>query len=139
MNDLIQDKDLYDIDPVDIVYNLLANDQEIINLTGHGKGGEHIYKHHIPEENREKPPLIRIHPISELPTEYADNKQLAWDCIVQIDVWDYSNARQIALRIHELMKTINFKQSTPTFEFDPDTYLIRDGRRYRGVLMSKLK
>lgn len=139
MNDLIQDKDLYDIDPVDIVYNLLSNDQEIINLTGHGKGGEHIYKYHIPEENREKPPLIRIHPISELPAEYADNEQLAWDCIVQVDVWDYSNARQIALRIQELMKTINFKQSTPTFEFDPDTYLIRDGRRYRGVLMSKLK
>lgn len=139
MNDLIQDKDLYDIDPVDIVYNLLSNDQEIINLTGHGKGGEHIYRYHIPEENREKPPLIRIHPISELPTEYADNEQLAWDCIVQIDVWDYSNARQIALKVHELMKTINFKQNTPTFEFDPDTYLVRDGRRYRGVLMSKLK
>lgn len=139
MNDLIKDKDLYDIDPVDIVYNLLANDPKIINETGHGKGGEHIYKYHIPEENREKPPLIRIHPISELPTEYADNEQLAWDCIVQIDVWDYSNARQIALKIHELMKTINFKQSTPTFEFDPDTYLVRDARRYRGILMSKLK
>lgn len=139
MSELTQDKNLYDIDPVDIVYNLLANDQEIINETGHGKGEDHIYKYHIPEENREKPPLIRIHPISELPAEYADNEQLAWDCIVQIDVWDYSNARQIALRIHELMKTINFKQSTPTFEFDPDTYLVRDGRRYRGVLMSKLK
>src|SRR5690625_3861032 len=139
MNDLVKDKELYDIDPVDIAYNLLSNDQEIINLTGHGKGGDHIYKYHIPEENREKPPLIRIHPISELPAEYADNKQLAWDCIVQIDVWDYSNARQIALKINELMKTINFKQITPTFEFDPDTYLVRDGRRYRGVLMSKLK
>lgn len=139
MNELTQDKNLYDIDPVDIIYNLLTNDQEIINETGHSKGEDHIYKYHIPEENREKPPLIRIHPISELPTEYADNKQLAWDCIVQIDVWDYSNARQIALRIHELMKTINFKQSTPTFEFEPDTYLVRDGRRYRGVLMSKLK
>lgn len=138
MNGLINNKDLYDIDPVDIVYNLLANDQEIINETGHGKGENHIYKYHIPEENREKPPLIRIHPISELPAEYADNEQLAWDCIVQIDVWDYSNARQIALRIHELMKTINFKQSTPTFEFDPDTYLVRDGRRYRGILMSKI-
>lgn len=139
MNDLIHDKNLYDIDPIDIVYKLLSNDQNIINLTGHGKGGNHIFKYHIPEENREQPPLIRIHPISELPTEYADNEQLAWDCIVQIDVWDDSNARQIALRIQELMKTINFKQSTPTFEFDPDTYLIRDGRRYRGVLMSKLK
>lgn len=139
MNELTQDKNLYDIDPVDIVYNLLANDQEIINETGHGKGEDHIYKYHIPEENREKPPLIRIHPISELPAEYADNEQLAWDCIVQIDVWDYSNARQIALRIHELMKTINFKQSTPTFEFDPDTYLVRDGRRYRGILMSKIE
>lgn len=139
MNELIKDKELYDIDPLDIVYRLLVADPVILNETGRGKGNNHIFKYHVPEENREKPPLIRIHPISELPAEYADNKQLAWDCIVQIDVWDYSNARQIALRVNQLMKTINFKQNTPTFEFDPETYLVRDGRRYRGILISKLK
>lgn len=136
MNDLIKGKNLYDIDSLEVTYDLLVKDKVLLNLIG---GKQKIFKYHIPEENREDPPLIRIHPISELPTEYADNKQLGWDCIIQIDVWNENNARKIALRIHELMKTINFKQSTPTFEFDPETYLVRDGRRYRGILMSKLK
>lgn len=127
-------KDIYEINSLEITYQKLINDNALITLIG-GKGK--VFKYHIPEENREDPPLIRIYPISELPTEYADNKQLAWDCILQIDVWDSNNARKIALRVHELMKNINFKQSTPTFDFDEDTYLIRDGRRYRGVLISK--
>lgn len=136
MSNLIKDLDLYDIDSLDITYKLLTDDDSFLGFIG-GKG--QIFKYHVPEEFREKPPIIRITPISELPTEYADNKQLAWDCIVQIDVWDYSNAREIALRIHKKMKSINFKQTTPTFEFDPDTYLVRDSRRYRGILISNLK
>lgn len=136
MSDLTSDLSLYEIDSLDITYKKLINDEGLMRLVGNK---EHVFKYHVPEEFRESPPIVRIHPISELPAEYADNKQLAWDCIVQIDVWDYSNAREVALKIHELMKTINFKQSTPTFDFDPDTYLVRDCRRYRGILISKLK
>lgn len=135
MSDLIKDLDLYDIDSASITYQLLTNDEELMRLVG---GKEQVYQYHIPEENRELPPLIRINPISELPDVYMDNQQKGWDCILQIDVWDSSNAREIALKIHKLMKTINFQQSTPTFEFDEDTYLIRDGRRYRGTIISKL-
>lgn len=126
--------DLYEIDSLDIVYKLITKNDFITSLIDK----ENIFKYHIPEEFREKPPIIRISPISEIPAEHADNKQLAWDCIVQIDVWDPTNPRLIALEIHKLMKRINFKQETPTFEFDPDTFLIRDGRRYRGIIMSNL-
>lgn len=136
MTDLIKGLNLYEIDSLETTYQLLTKDKSLINLVG---SKNLIFKYHVPEEYRESPPIIRISPISELPTEYADNKQLAWDCILQIDVWDYSNPREIALKIHELMKTINFKQETPTFDYDPDTYLIRDCRRYRGVIMSDLK
>lgn len=135
MSNLIKDLELYEIDSLDIVYQLLVNDTKLMNLIG---GKNQVYKYHIPEENREFPPLIKLHPISELPSDYADNEQLAWDCIIQIDVWDTSNAREIALAIHKLMATINFEQSTPTFEFDPETYLVRDTRRYRGKITSKL-
>jgi hypothetical protein len=127
---------LYDIDPLDLAYQLLIDDAELMDLVG---GEDKVFKYFVPEENRDDPPIIRIYPISELPTEYADNKQLGWDCILQIDVWDSQNARKIALKIHELMKTINFKQSTPTYEFDEDTYLIRDGRRYRGKIIADLE
>ncbi|MCC2248857.1 hypothetical protein JUJ52_02640 [Virgibacillus sp. AGTR] len=128
--------DLYELDSLETTYQTLIADTTLMDAVG---GVEKVWKYHIPEDNREDAPLIRISPISELPGEYGDNKQLSWDCIVQIDVWDYADARSIALQINKLMKTINFKQSTPTFEFDPDTYLIRDGRRYRGVLYSNLK
>lgn len=135
MSNLVKGLDLYEIDSLDITYKLLINDNSLMKLIG---GAGQVFKYHVPEEFRETPPIIRIHPISELPTEYADNKQLAWDCIVQIDVWDVSNAREIALKVHKLMKTINFQQSTPTFEFDPETYLVRDCRRYRGIIKSDL-
>lgn len=127
---------IYDIDPLDMVYQHLVNDIDVVRLVGEKKN---IRKYHVPEEFEELPPIVRIHPISEIPTEYADNKQLAWDVILQIDVWDTSNPREIAMMINKAMKKINFKQSTPTFEFDPDTYLIRDGRRYRGVLILNKK
>lgn len=126
---------LYEIDALDITYQLLINHQPLIDLI---EGKEKIFKYHVPEENREDPPIIRIHPISELPTEYADNQQLGWDCILQIDVWDSINAKKIALEINKLMKTVNFQQSTPTYEFDEDTYLFRDGRRYRGTILMDL-
>lgn len=136
MSETTKGMSLYEIDSLEITYQLLINSEDLMKLIG---GKNQIFKYHIPEENREQPPIIRLHPISELPTEYADNEQLAWDCIVQIDVWDVSNAREIALAIHKLMKTIDFQQSTPTFEFDPDTYLIRDCRRYRGTLIKDLQ
>ncbi|WP_040981086.1 DUF3168 domain-containing protein [Oceanobacillus jeddahense] len=134
MNELIQGLDLYEIDSLDIVYQMLINNDEIINLVG----SESIFKHHVPEENRENPPIIRINLISDIPTEYADNEQLGWDCIVQVDVWNSGDARKIAMVIHKLMKTINFQQITPTYEFDEETYLLRDGRRYRGTILIDL-
>jgi|SRR5690625_521818 len=136
MNDLIKNLDLYEIDSLDIAYQLLIGDPHLISFVG---DKEKVFKWFIPEEFRDQPPIIRIHPISELPAEYADNEQLAWDCILQIDVWNQGDARGIAMEINKLMKTINFQQSTPTYEFDEETYLIRDGRRYRGKILADLK
>lgn len=126
--------DLYEIDSLDIAYKLISRNELILSLINK----ESIFKYHVPEEFVDNPPIVRISPISEIPKEFGDNLQLAWDCILQIDVWDKDNPRLVALEIHRLMKTLNFKQDTPTFDFDPDTELIRDGRRYRGIIMSNI-
>lgn len=123
---------IYDIDPLDVIYQHLINDDNVMMSIGMT---DKIYKYHVPEEYKERPPIVRLHPISELPTVHADNTQLAWHVIIQIDVWAEDNPRHVAMKIHESLKRLNFKQSTPTFDFDPDTYLIRDGRRYEGVLI----
>lgn len=120
------------IDPLDMVYQLIINDAEAMGAIGSEK---RVFKRHVPEESRESVPVVRITPISELPTNYSDNEQGAWDVILQIDVWDDKDPRGLALVINRLMKSIDLKQTTPTFEYDPDTYLVRDGRRYRGNIL----
>lgn len=130
----ISNLELYEIDSLDIVYRLISRNELILSLIDK----ENIFKYSVPEEFVEQHPIVRISPISEVPKEFGDNLQLAWDCIVQIDVWDSDNPRLIALEIHRLMKTLNFKQEAPTFELDSDTDLIRDGRRYRGIIMSNI-
>lgn len=126
-------KELYEINILDIVYQLLISDEKLLSMIDKYS----IFQLLIPEENREKPPVIRITGYQS-PAVYADGKQLAWSGLVQIDVWDLADAFKIATRINQLMKTIHFKQSSPVFEMDEDTYLIRDGRRYTGTIMSDL-
>lgn len=136
MIEKIQELELYEIDALDIAYKLFTGDSVLIDMIGNKNN---VYKVHIPEENRQEPPLVRISLLSELPKGNADNEQLGWDIMLQVDVWDAAPPRKIALRIHELMRSINFIQDTPTFEHDPETYLFRDCRRYRGIITKNLK
>lgn len=129
---LVEGLDLYDINIGNITYQLLTNNVQLLKMINK----ESIFQYHVPEANTEQAPIIRITMLSQLPTAYADNEQMAWDCLVQIDAWDSVDAFRIGSQINMLMKTINFKQSTPVFEYDEDTNLLRDGRRYEGIILA---
>jgi len=115
------------------IYKLIKNDDELKLLLP----SDHVFQYHVPEDFVEKSPIVRIHPIDMRPSEYADNKQLAFYYLCQIDVWADRMPFLIAQRINKLMKTINLKQSTPIFLYDPDTSMYRDGRRYEGNILIK--
>lgn len=133
MSSLLDDLELYDINILDIVYQLLSNDSELLQMIEK----DSIFKLHIPEENKENPPVIRITG-TQIPSDYAENQQLSWYGVIQIDCYSLSDPFIIGTKINQLMKTINFKQSSPVFEFDEDTYLLRDGRRYEGIVITDL-
>lgn len=113
------------------IHQLIVNDEQLKGLLPE----DHVKQWHVPEEFQKKSPIVRISMINMLPNNYADNKQLAWDYTVQIDVWDEDSPYFIAQHINRIMKGFNFKQSTPIFEFDIDTAMLRDGRRYEGKVM----
>lgn len=130
MNEL---NDIYEIDSLDLAYQKLINDEKLLSMIGK----DSIFKYGVPEENLEKPPVLRLTGY-QTPTEYADGLQLGWDCIVQVDVWCEDDPFKIGMHINKLMKQLNFKQTGATPEIDPDTYLIRNGRIYRGTILADL-
>src|SRR5699024_3741145 len=108
------------------IYKLIKNDDELKLLLP----SDHVFQYHVPEDFVEKSPIVRIHPIDMRPSVYADNKQLAFYYLCQIDVWADRMPFLIAQRINKLMKTINLKQSTPIYLYDTDTSMYLNDRIY---------
>ncbi|WP_187442108.1 tail completion protein gp17 [Sutcliffiella horikoshii] len=84
-------------------------------------------------------PCIVIDPIaSPVPGDYADNQWLTDDYLFQIEVWSKSleDTGSIAKQIRSVMwKVLGFSQTgTGVDEWDPDTGVYRDARRYRGKI-----
>jgi Protein of unknown function (DUF3168) len=82
-------------------------------------------------------PCIVIDPLAPpLPGDYADNTWLTDDYLFQIEVWSKSleDTESIAKQIRQVMwKVLGFAQTgTGIDEWDQDTGVYRDARRYRG-------
>ncbi|WP_302622742.1 hypothetical protein, partial [Salmonella enterica] len=74
------------------------------------------------------------------PNDYADNKWLTNDYMVQIDVWtkDRHLTRDLSTEITQTMWNLNFGQyGGGTNEWDENTGIFREARRYRGKRYSK--
>lgn len=118
------------------IWQMIVDDEQLRELIPDIE--KHVFQYHVPEESQQDSPIIRVSMIDMLPDDYADNKQMSFNYVIQIDVWHKYSPFEIAQHINRLMKNFNFKQASPTFEYDPDTTMLRDGRRYEGkVLLDK--
>ncbi|MGD7021779.1 hypothetical protein ACQCVK_04250 [Rossellomorea vietnamensis] len=82
-------------------------------------------------------PCIVIDPIGpSLPGDYADNQWLSDEHSLQIEVWSktLSDTESISKRIREVMwDDLGFaQQASGVDEWDRDTGVYREARRYRG-------
>ena len=100
------------------------------------KVGNRIKFYEYPSTGDITGPIIVIDPLdTPIPSDYADNKWLTEDYLYQIEVWSKSleDTKMIADRIRQVMWSINFGQSgSGVDEWDKDTGIYRDARRYRG-------
>jgi hypothetical protein len=114
------------------IYDALLSDSFI-----HPKVWERIKFYEYPAAGDVTGPCIVIDPIAPpLPGDYADNTWLTDDYLYQIEVWSKSleDTESIAKQIRKVMwKVLGFAQvGTGVDEWDPDTGVYRDARRYRG-------
>ncbi len=68
------------------------------------------------------------------PGDYADDQPLTDDYLYQIEVWsqDYLLTNNVAKEVRKVMLAIGFGQGSGVDEWDSDTRIYRDARRYEG-------
>jgi hypothetical protein len=101
------------------------------------KVGNRIKFYEYPPTDKVQGVYIVIDPIdTPRPGDYADNQWLTDEYFYQIDVWskNLQDTQAVAKEVRQIMWTeIGFAQdSTGPDEFDKETGIYRDARRYRG-------
>jgi len=108
-------------------------------IAEHASGRIKFYEY--PETGDVSNPYIVLDPLdAPKPNDYADNKWLTNDYMVQIDVWtkDRHLTRELSAEITRTMWNLNFGQyGGGTNEWDENTGIFREARRYRGKRYSK--
>ncbi|WP_078597116.1 hypothetical protein [Evansella clarkii] len=69
-----------------------------------------------------------------IPEDYADNKPLSDSYLYQIEVWSKDSllTEKVAKRVRKVLLTLGFGQGAGVDEWDKDTGVFRDARRYEG-------
>ena len=114
------------------IYNALIEDEYIIE-----KVGNRIKFYKYPEAKDMTATHIIIDPLDiPKPGDFADNKWLTDDYLLQIDVWSKNIEERniIAGKIREVLwNKLNLKQlAGGVDEYNKELDIFRDARRYRG-------
>lgn len=121
------------MDMLDKIYRSLIADDYIAEKA---KGRIKFYEY--PETGEVGNAYIVIDPLDvPTPSDFADDTWLTDDYLYQIDVWskDRQVTRKIAKHIRPAMRSIGFGQTSGGVdEYDKDTGIFRDARRYRGKI-----
>ena len=113
------------------IYNTLVADEYIANTAK-----DRIKYYEFPETGDVTAPFIIIDPLDvPLPKNFADNTWLTWDCLYQVEVWSKSRAttRDLSDQISKVLWQAGFSQGSGVDEWDKDTRIFRNARRYSGV------
>ena len=124
------------------VFKLLSSDSSLVKLLESLRPSKidtvGIWKHEIPETYRKKEyaPFIRINPIYEADTQYADDEAMSEEQRVQISFWTDKDldSEKIIKEIDRILKINNFTRYTanenPRYK-DSDIDLLINHRKYR--------
>ncbi|WP_100373076.1 hypothetical protein [Bacillus sp. FJAT-45037] len=112
-----------------IYEKLLENQYIVLNV------GNRIKFYEYPPTDSMEGVYIVIDPLDvPRPGDYADDQPLTDDYLYQIEVWsqDYLLTNNVAKEVRKVMLAIGFGQGSGVDEWDSDTRIYRDARRYEG-------
>ncbi|MDF1997595.1 DUF3168 domain-containing protein [Peribacillus frigoritolerans] len=119
------------MDMMMVIYNALLSDEYI---KGQATGRIKFYE--FPPTGDISGPYIVIDPLGPPQSaDYGDNKPITDDYLYQIDVWTKNRlmTMEMSKRVQKVMRSIGFGLfAGGVDEYDKDTGIYRDARRYRG-------
>lgn len=119
-----------------LIYNILKDDQTILEYVSSEKDGSRIKFFEYPETADMEGNWIIIQSIiNGLPSNMADETWVTYDYLMHVEVWSRKREDNLILanQIRDLLwKKLKFKQNDFTDEYDLGIY--RDARRYKGTL-----
>lgn len=119
-----------------LIYDELMKDDYIVE-----QAAGRIKFYEYPETGDVTGPYIVIDPLDvPMPSDFADNTYLTEDYIFQIDVWTKNRltTKKLAKRIQDILWKMNFPNSGGGMdEYDKESEIYRDARRYRGKLYTE--
>lgn len=96
-----------------------------------------VFRWVVPDEYIDQYPYIRVIEIDNTDEDYRDNKAIASDIIIQIDLWVKDNPVPLLSQIDNMMKSLEFKRIFVTTEFDEQTGVIRKIMRYKTTKLKE--
>ncbi|WP_054948977.1 tail completion protein gp17 [Numidum massiliense] len=107
------------------VIDALESDPEVSRLVG-----EKIFRWTVPDETADKYPYIRVVEIDNVDNDYNDNRAVASDIEIQIDLWTRGDPAQLQTAINRVMKSLSFKRTSVAFFYEEDTGATRKVLRF---------
>lgn len=119
------------MDMMMIIYNAMMAD-DYIKQQASGR----IKFYDYPQAGDVTQPYIVIDPLGPpIYSDYGDNKPLYDEYLYQVDVWTKSRltTKELANRVSKIMRNLGYGYFAGALdEYDKDTKIFRDARRYKG-------
>lgn len=119
-----------------LIYNILKDDETILEYVSSEKDGSRIKFFTYPETADMEGNWIVLEPIiNALPSNMADGTWVTYDYLMHVEVWSRKREDNLVLsnRVRDLLwDELKFKQNDSTDEYALGIY--RDARRYKGTL-----
>lgn len=92
--------------------------------------GNKIFRWFVPKESSSDYPYIRVAELDNTDEDYRDNKAVASDIAIQVDLWTKDNPNMLQNRIDQVMKAFRFKRIGVSSFYEENTGAMRKMLRY---------
>ena len=99
--------------------------------------GNKVFRWFVPKENSNDYPYIRVAELDNTDEDYRDNKAVASDIAIQVDLWTKGDPDILQNRIDQIMKTLQFKRIGVSSFYEENSGAMRKALRYTSKVNLK--
>ncbi|MES1038951.1 hypothetical protein [Peribacillus simplex] len=97
--------------------------------------GDKVFRWYVPKDSASKYPYIRVSELENTDEDYRDNKAVASDISIQVDLWTKGDPDILQNRIDQIMKSLQFKRIGVASFYEENTGAMRKVLRYASKVI----